>query len=466
MLFDFIHLNSTDKALLIFCCLGLVLVMFLNNRDSFGKKTKKNIKLRDLEWGKRGKVSGIIFGRKKDKVLYSPTSKEPHIFVCAGTGKGKTSGVLIPTLRSWNGSSLTIDISGDISKNCPNMPCKLIYEPENPQTIPYDVFAMIDKMDGENAQNEALCQLAILLMPEPPNVQDAGKFFLQNGRKILMATLIAFYHSGLDFTEICRKILSTSWQELFAEIEDTGNEDSLMYISGFEGANETNTGGCYQTVCDSINLFATNVNVRNSVRRPRENEDCLEPSKIEESNIFVIVQDEKLKLYSPLMNILVSQFMQYISSRNVKGKERDDSTILLSLDEFASLRLDAEMVSEAAQKYRKRFCRIIILTQNLADLIVLYGQDRTRSIVGNFDDKVLLGGIGDLESLEYFSKMIGYKETTKRSVSRSQNGMSRTESEDKEYIIEPAELDRLGDDMILISPEGHFQLQKNFYYKK
>ena len=455
-------LNNVDKVFLIFCCLALAFLMFLNNKSTITKKKNKNTKLRDLEWGKRGKVHGIIFGRKKDKVLYSPTQKEPHIFVCAGTGKGKTSSVLIPTLRSWNGSSLTIDISGDISKNCPNMLHKLIYEPENPSSIPYNVFSVIDKMDGENAQNEALCQLAILLLPEQPNMQDAARFFLQNGRKILMSALICFYHLGLDFTEICRKILSTSWQELFAQIEDTGNEDSLMYINGFVGSNEANTSGCYQSVCDAINLFATNSNVRNSVRRPKENEDCLEPSKIEESNIFIIIQDEKLELYSPLMNIIVSQFMQYISSRD----EKNTRTILLSLDEFASLRLDAKMVHEAAQKYRKRHCRIIILTQNLADLIVLYGQDRTRAIIGNFHDKVLLGGIGDLESLEYFAKMIGYKETTKRSVSRSQNGMSRTESEDKEYIIEPAELDRLGDKMVLISPEGHFVLDKNFYYKK
>lgn len=463
MLFDFIHLNSTDKALLIFCCLGLVLVMFFNNRESLGKKAKKNTKLRDLEWGKRGKVSGIIFGRKKDKVLYSPVCKEQHCFVCAGTGKGKTSSVLIPTLRSWNGSSLTIDISGDISKNCPNMPHKLIYEPENHDTIPYNVFAVIDKMDGENAQNEALCQLAILLLPEQPNAQDAARFFLQNGRKILMATLISFYHVGLDFTEICRKILSTGWQELFAQIEDLGSEDALMYLSSFEGSNEANTSGCYQAVCDSINLFATNSNVRNSVRRPKENEVALEPSCIENSNIFVIVQDEKLELYAPLMNIIVSQFMQYISSRITT---KDSKTILLALDEYASLRIDSGMILEATRKYRKRKCRLMILTQNLADLQILYGQDITRGLIGNFDDKVLLGGIGDLESLEIFAKLIGYRETTKRSVSKSQNGASRTETEDKEFIIEPAELDRLGDKMVLISPEGHFVLDKNFYYKK
>lgn len=414
-------------------------------------------------WGKRGEVNGIIFGRKKNKVLYSPIRKEPHCFVCAGTGKGKTSSILIPTLRSWTDTSLTIDISGDISSNCPDMPCKLVFEPENKNSVPYDIFSAIDKMNDKNDQNEALCQLAILLIPEQPNMQDAARYFLENGRKILMASLIAFYHSGLDFVVICRKILSTSWRELFAQIEDTRNDDALMYISGFAGASETNTSGCYQQVCDAVNLFATNANVRNSVRRPSEHEEALEPSKIEERNIFVIVKDEKLKLYAPLLNIIVSQFMQYISSRVIS---KDSKTILLALDEYASLHIDSAMILEATRKYRKYHCRLMILTQNLADLQILYGQDTTRGLIGNFDYKVLLGGIGDLESLETFAKLIGYKESTKRSISHSNNGTSRTESEDKEYVIEPAELDRLGDKMVLISPDGYFVLDKNFYYKK
>lgn len=451
-----------EKFFIVLSCLALLFLLFLQGKGKVRDHNQK--KLVNLKWGKRGKVHGVIFGRKGNKVLYSETTKEQHCFVCAGTGKGKTSSLLIPTLRSWTGSSLTIDISGDISKNCPDMESKIVFEPEDNETIPYDVFSMIDKMNDPDEQNEALCQLAILLMPESANMNDNAKFFLMNGRKILMASLIAFFHQGLDFCEICRKIVSSSWQNLFNEIDETGNQEAILYINGFAGANEANTAGCYQQVCEAINLFATNKNVINGVRRPSKGEMALEPSYIETSNIFVIVQDEKLELYAPLMNIIVSQFMQYISSRVVeKGKSK---TILLALDEYASLHIDSGMILEATRKYRKRLCRLMILTQNLADLIILYGQNVTRGLIGNFDYKVLLGGIGDLESLETFSKLIGYKETKKRSVSRSASGTSRTESEDKEYIIEPSELDRLGDDMILISPEGYFRLQKNFYFKK
>lgn len=451
-----------EQFFMILSCLALLLLILLQGKGKVKDHDKK--KLRDLQWGKREKVHGIIFGRMKKKVLYSEVSQEQHTFVCAGTGKGKTSSLLIPTLRSWTGSSLTVDISGDISKNCPDMPNKLVFEPENSKTVPYNVFSMIDKMNSPEEQNEALCQLAILLMPESPNMNDNARFFLMNGRKILIAALIAFYHSGMDFCEICRKVVSSSWQILFNEIDRSGNQEAILYINGFQGSNEANTSGCFQQTCEAVNLFATNHNVRSSVRRPDKEETALNPSCIENSNIFVIVQDEKLALYAPLMNIIVSQFMQYISSRFVIKNE--SKTILLALDEYASLHIDSGMILEATRKYRKRLCRLMILTQNLADLVILYGQEVTRGLIGNFDYKVLLGGIGDLESLETFAKLIGYKETTKRSVSKSSSGTSRTESEDREFIIEPSELDRLGDKAVLISPEGHFILDKNFYYKK
>ena len=451
-----------EKFFIILSCLSLLLLLFLQGRGKQKEHSKK--KLVNLKWGKRNKIHGIIFGRMKNRVLYSEVSQEQHCFVCAGTGKGKTSSLLIPTLRSWTGSSLTIDISGDISKNCPNMPHKLVFEPEDPNTLPYDVFSIINKMDNEDQQNEALCQLAILLLPESPNMNDNARFFLMNGRKILMASLIAFYHENLDFCEICRKVVSSSWQNLFNEIDEIGNKEAILYINGFQGASEANTSGCYQQTCEAISLFATNKNVINSVHRPDKGEMALQPDCIETNNIFVIVQDEKLELYAPLMNIIVSQFMQYISSRSVVKNE--SKTILLALDEYASLHIDSGMILEATRKYRKRLCRLMILTQNLADLVILYGQEVTRGLIGNFDYKVLLGGIGDLESLETFAKLIGYKETTKRSVSKSSSGTSRTESEDREFIIEPSELDRLGDKAVLISPEGHFILDKNFYYKK
>lgn len=455
-----INLSRNEKFFLGLCCVALLFLMVLKNKELL--KKRKDKKLKDLKWGKRGAVHGIIFGRKGQKVLYSPVAGEGSALCTAGTGMGKTSSLLIPTLRSWLGTSLTIDISGDISKNCPDMKNKLVFEVENMNTIPYNIFSQIDILENDDLKNEALVQLSILLMPLPPNAPENAKFFNENGRKILSASLISFYYENMDFCEICRKIIGSSWQDLFNEIDQLGNEDAIMYINGFHGANESNTGGCFQACCEAISLFATNTKVRNSVHRPGKKENCIEPTNIENDNIFIIVPEEKLELFSPLLNIIVSQFMNYVSSRQV---DKNSKTILLSLDEYASLKIDSGIILDALRRFRKRKCRLLLLTQNLADFDILYGENVTRAILSNLRYKCLLGGLGELKSMEEFSKMIGYQETTKRSISKSSSGTSRTESEDKEWIIEPADLDRLGDNMILISPEGYFKLQKNFYFK-
>lgn len=151
------------------------------------RKEKKNkAKLRELRIDKKETAHGIVFGKLGKKVVYSPTDAEGCVFVGAGTGCGKTASLGIPTLRAWSGTSFTIDISGDICRNS-NMPDKMIFEPEDPNTVPYSIFAVIDDLDNVDAQNEALEQLAFLLMPESVNMNDNAKFFQSNGRKILTA---------------------------------------------------------------------------------------------------------------------------------------------------------------------------------------------------------------------------------------------------------------------------------------
>lgn len=465
----------SDNYYILLGLLGLLLVILLQGIKGNGKNNDSNQKQKikqsnELKVDKKENAHGVIFGRTgKNSVLYSPIEVEKHILCTAGSGAGKTSSLLIPTLRSWRGTSLTIDISGDISRNCPDMPDKLIFEPEDSDTIPYNVFAMIDSIKDVDKQNEALVQLAYLLIPEPPNVSENSKFFLDGGRKILSSVLIYGYHKGADFCQICYNILASSWQNLFAEILEGDIDKAKMYIQSFVGSNEQNTAGCYQQACDAVQLFATNKDVSNAVHRPEDGAQALTPSNIESNNIFLIIQDEKLEVYASLLNIIVSQFMQYISARPVPPKGdphyNDFSWVLLSLDEFASLGIDKETMLPALRKYRKKKVRIMALTQSLADINLLYGQDATRALLANFKYKVLLGGLGDVESSEYFAKLIGYHKVKKRSISHSSRDTSRTESEENEYIIEPADLDRMGDKAILISEEGHFILDKNFYYE-
>lgn len=126
--------------------------------------------------------------------------------------------------------------------------------------------------------------------------------------------------------------------------------------------------------------------------------------------------------------------------------------ILFCLDEFASF--GKLQITEALRKLRKRHIRIMVLTQSLADLDIIYGKDERKAMLGNFKFTVLLG-CKDTETQEYFSKMIG----DKRSLVNSDNDIK------PKPIIKPADLAHLGQELFVICDDGSIRLKKNFYFK-
>lgn len=448
--------------LILFASLIKMLIDFSND----GEKKKKQHKPTGIQLVSPNKAKGIIFGKKGSKLCVSIPEDVFHCLCTGGTGSGKTSSILIPTLQSITDSSVTsftIDISGDICSNCLDMPHKLVFEPESEETVFFNVFGHIDDLSTKEAQYEALEQLAFLLMPEKENMQDSALFFLTEGRKILTASLIAFYDSGLDFVEICRKIMASGWKNLFQEIDLTGNQLAIMYISGFRSTSEQNTAGAKQAVDSALKLYATNHSVASALGRPVKEKVAFSPKDIENSNIFFVVAEDKLELYRPLSNLLVSLMMQYIMQRTTTT---ESSHILISLDEFASLGINEELILAALRRFRKRKCRLLLLTQSLVDFSLLYGSEVTKAILANINFKVLLGNLNEAESRRYFAELLGMNEYEKKSVSKNSKSTTRTISEEKQYIIDPAEMDKQGKDtVILIGVDGFMKLKKNYYFK-
>lgn len=422
------------------------------------EERKNEYKTTLLKVHHRKRAEGVIFGLKSgNAVIYSPTNNEGHIAVFGGSGLGKTSALLIPTLRSWTGTSFTIDISGDICKNI-SKDNKLVYEPANPNSTPYDIFGAIDCLEDEDDINEALEELAFLMMPEDDRMSDNAKFFYTEGRKILTASLIAFYHEGLDFIPICEKVVGSSHKELFNEIDETNYDKAIQYINSFMGASEQNTAGCKQSADAVLKLFATNERIKHTIRRPYVGEISFTPSTLETNNVFVVVDDSKLKLYAPLLHLITAQSLEFFSNRSNDSK----TTILFCLDEFASL--GKMEITDALRKLRKKHVRIMMLTQSMADVDLIYGKDERMAMMNNYNYKVVLGA-SDTDTQDYFAKLIGYQDTTKHSKSKSSKQVTFTESEDKEWIIEPADLAHLRDELVLLYPDGYIKLKKNFYYK-
>ena len=422
----------------------LVLLVYLRGQTNhlpnpFGR--------RNILYRPKARAQGVLLGKKFGLLAYSPEQDEGHILMMGPSGTGKTSALLIPTLRSWRGTALVVDISGDISANVQTAN-KMIFDPTATDCIPYDVFAPIDAVPDDTERQERLEQLAYLLLPDKANDSEAGIFFTRNGRKMITAALICYYGMGWGFVEICEFFLGHDWRSLLNDIAKQQNQTANMYISSFAGASEQNTAGCKQAADDALKLFATNEKIKNALRKSASYERSISPATLEKNSIYIYIPDEKLKIYGDLLRIITAQSMEYFSSRPPEHKQM----ILFCLDEFASF--GKLQITEALRKLRKRHIRMMVLTQSLADLDMIYGKDERKAMLGNFKFTVILG-CKDTETQEYFAKMIGEKRSL----------LATDPNQKTQPIIKPADLAHLEQDLFVICDDGAIRLHKNYYFK-
>ena len=152
----------------------------------------------------------LSLARKRKHIYFSPITDEGHVFCCASSGAGKTSAIAIPSVFA---PLVKIQIEGlvfaltflGIFLLTAIFPNKLIFDIEDSNTTPYNIFYSIDSEPTYEIKNELLEKLAYLIMPELSENDEAGSFFLKNGRSMLIGALIAYYHQGLDFIPICQK---------------------------------------------------------------------------------------------------------------------------------------------------------------------------------------------------------------------------------------------------------------------
>ena len=413
-----------------------------------------------LRFARRDKADGIVFGwAVPGLVAYSPAEKEGHIAVLGGSGLGKTSAILIPTLRAWSGAVFAIDISGDICSNVPGE--KLIFNPfgADRKTV-YDPFYHLAALQSAEEQDEALERLAIMLMPLPPNIAENAAYFIKGGRKILSATLIAGYHAGRDFPSICRTIITHSFEDLFELLRHQNLEQVNSYLNSFSDTNEKNTAGCKQSCDDAIRLFASNHIVREALRRPSFGETAVSPLDLDDKRLFVVIPAEYLAQVAPLLRLITQQVLEHIHTRPL------DSAVplLLALDEFSSL--GSLELLPAFQTARKHRVRIMILTQSLADLDLTYGPFERRSIIDNCSFLVILGAT-DHETQLYLAECVGKTQTLRETISI--DGFSKamhSYTPELQHHILPQDFARLGDDLIVLYPGGFARLKKSFYFRK
>lgn len=394
---------------------------------------------------------GIYFGRKDGVDIGKNMNVDGHVIVFGGSGSGKSSCIAIPTLNRYECGVFAVDVKdgGELERKSQWEGKSYVFRPGDPESLGYDPYWFLDKKKPENGLKE----IAYALIPA--NVKNPSDFWTLNEQRFLLSALYYCYDMGMSFAESCRTIYGLSTEDLLTRIKESGCRFAKEGMSDYYGMAAETLGGIVAGVGNAISTFVTDEDILEVLTKSeRMTPDLL----LRGERIFVCIPEHKLDVYREVLQLIISQFLRYFEQL----KDEETRPVLMMLDEFARLG-KYEKLTNGLATLRSKKVTIMILTQSVSQLDMIYGKDARKVMTDNCAYKVVLNA-SDVDSQQYFSKLCGNYVKYQKSYTKGKSS-SYSVSEFEMPIVRPEELATLKKEL-LVSPWGVQWVEKRPYYRE
>ncbi len=344
------------------------------------------------------KGNGIVFGKKEGNVIEKPSSQDGHVLFVGGSGTGKSSANAIPTLLRWNGTGLTIDIKGELSKKTAHLHDNSIIFSTEEKLARYNPLEFIKEM-------EDVQEMGRIMFPKP----EKGEPFWSQCAQSVFASACWEYRYTKSFSEVAQWLCSEPDQEIIETLLDSDELETKMLANTVANIKPETLGTVFAELRGKLMTIAIDKNIQYATSG-----SDFSPESIEENMIYLQVSEKRLKQYGELFGIMVGQYLRYLTGR-VEGQS---PPILVMLDEFPRLGEMSGIVDGLAT-LRSRNVHLVLMIQSLAQLDDTYSKDKRRVIVDNCAYKLVLLAT-DTDTQKYFSEMAGNKTVQIKSYSQEE----------------------------------------------
>ena len=419
-------------------------------------------------------VNGPIYAKTtgpKGRGRFITSQDIPHAFIGAPTGSGKGVGVVIPTLLTYPGSVICLDVKGENfektsrqRKEMGDLVYKFAPFDEDERTHRFnpldDVVASPEKRRFAEAQRIAE---SLLFLPGE-NVQG----FMPSAKQILVATiLVAIERESANLGAVYDLLSDTKHSDGEGQADFALLFKQLAHETAVEEAKAIYTrmaGTDYKTVSAYMSvLFDGGLGqwAEHHVRRATEASDfSIAHLRRRPASIFIVVGPNDLQMLSPLIRMMFQQTVS-ILQRSEPGED-EPYPVLLLMDEFPALgKMDS--LSQGITTLRSYGGRMMIVAQSISNLKAAYGNDGAQNFLANCRLQLFMAP-ADAETPDYVSKSIG--DFTRKSRSKSwqlnQFGSANiSEREEGARLLRPEDLRRLSDDEVVLLIQGQNPVRAN-----
>lgn len=408
---------------------------------------------------------GVVFGKFKSKYICKELSEDGHVLVIGGSGSGKTSCVVIPTLLSNQKARIfAIDIKGELSLKTSKFDDQhiLIFNPDNRNQFGYNPFYKLNKSSKNQTILEVMQSIACSLIPMPTSVKDP--FWKLSARNLLTGLLLYYYKKNrADFINVVDEILSKPVKDSIDEVMNCAKPNSAeyRYIVQFSEIADETLSGIVTEMNNHLVIFANDQNIRFAFK----NNPCkINPCMLEEGfSIYLSIREEKLSAYYDVLQLIINQTLAELETR-----PEDAEPVIVIIDELPRI-LSAGKIDrllDAARTLRSRRVTLLLITQSTEALMSAYTENEVSDIISNCVYKVVLSA-SSIKTQKTVCQWCGKYKVKKRSWNNTGSNQKTSISYDEKDIVEPEDLVKLPStgEEILIGPNGYQRIKKVPYYK-
>ncbi len=338
-----------------------------------------------------------LTGSKKLSLKFS----HQNVMACGGTGTGKSSVVLIPTLYATSGSFIINDPSGELYEK------SSAYLQQRGYKVMTLNFANHIKSSGYNPLERAntssdIQKVASLLIENALGGKKSDPFWNSHAISLLTMLITILKKQEPEYRNLynVRQLLNAlggkpkSVDMLFSDYADPA---LFAEYKAFISYDDKVVSGVIATCKSALQIF--NDEEVASVT----SYDNLDFKQFRETPTALFIQNSVAdqKYYSVITSLFFEQFFSYLLSRFPTKEEQD---IFLLIDEASSLHLPT--LPLAVANCRKHRAGILILLQSYTQLQNQYGKENANAIRSNCFTQMYFTG-QSLETCKELSEILG-----------------------------------------------------------
>jgi type IV secretion system protein VirD4 len=383
--------------------------------------------------GRRGRGgSRLVLGRHGRRLLYA---EQRHALVVFGPPQsGKSAGLAIPALLEWDGpavaSSIKTDLLGATIKRREELGTVLVFDPFGLAGVPANTWSPLRGADTWDGALEAAWRLAAAGELDQRGVE-GGDFWAVAAEQRLAPLLYAASAGGGRIENVVRWAYGQGLRELhqtLAQLAGDARSDAELEsahaaydaVCAFDAQADRTRSSIEATVQALLRAYRFT-----RVARSAAGCEITADKLLEESATLYLIGDAKAsKLLRPLFLALVGEIVDRAYERATLAGGRLERPLLLCLDEAGNV-APLPNLAEIASTAPSHNIQLVSIFHDLQQARSRYGK-QADTVVNSHRARMLLPGVADLETLRYFSGLVGEEEARDLTRTTGSGGTTRS----------------------------------------